>query len=116
MLVNKKIWLAFTSQANHTIVEVLNPSIQRLAIPQLHNDRGLPVAQGTQVNGFLPSFCLRMMRFLFASTAARSAHNRSIARSARGFSVITRVVLETVRAMQSRARHPQLNLSETAGL
>ena len=59
MLVDKEVWLALARQAQHAVVEVLDPAAHGLAVAQFDLDGDLAVAERTQVERFLPGFARR---------------------------------------------------------
>jgi hypothetical protein len=59
MLVDEEIWQAFPGDADHSIVEIFNPSIHILSITKLNTDIYLSLAQRTQVESFLSGIARR---------------------------------------------------------
>jgi len=55
VLKNKKIGSAFTRQAHHVLVVILDPAVHRLTIHQLDADWFLLLTQRLQKSGFLES-------------------------------------------------------------
>ena len=53
MLVDEEIGVAFAGDAQHGVVEVLDPARNRFSIAQLDVDHDLAIAERAQVEGFL---------------------------------------------------------------
>src|SRR5271166_603082 len=73
ILVNEQIWLTLAREADHAVVEVLDPARDGLAIVQLHGDANLFFAEEAQIERFLPGIT-RGGRFLTPAGGVKGRH------------------------------------------
>ena len=59
LFINEKVWLAVARQANHAIVEILDPALHDFAVVQLDHDLHLALTQTAQIQRFLAGFSRR---------------------------------------------------------
>ena len=59
VLVNEEIRFAFASQPDHAIIEVLDPTADRLAVAQFDCNRNLLLAQKAQIEALLSGLAWR---------------------------------------------------------
>src|ERR1039458_6092795 len=78
ILIDEEIRLAFTSQADHAVVEILDPAGDGFAVLQFHLNRDLAVAQRAEVERFLSSFA-RGWSFVPASGGLVGRHESIVA-------------------------------------
>src|ERR1700731_4590117 len=59
MLVNEQVRVSAAGNANHAVVEILDPAVDDLAIAQLNGDADLAIAERAKIERFLTGIARR---------------------------------------------------------
>ena len=59
MLVDKQVRMAIARDANHAVIEIFDPAVDRLTVSQLHGDTDVTITERTEIERLLPSIARR---------------------------------------------------------